>query len=196
MDPTVVVDGIDYAIHFQGFDAPLEVLAPSGARVCFPPWSYRQHLDALRECVLPGGGGLQLDSRAFARRVSHDAQIPETLQAELTPLALWWAAGGGKTQAAIAEGEWCVLDAVRVRLCPWSGGARFAALSQNLHQDGERTVLDLAAYLSVGVEPSTATAGAYNPVRAGEQYLQRQCHPDATTGGHRSGPGSAARRFG
>jgi len=150
----VVVDGIGYAVDFQGFDVPLEIVTPSGVKACLLPWRYRAHIDALRECVLPEDGGLRLESETLARRVLDHSRIPPALHAELTPLALWWAAGGGEAPAVTVDGEWYMLGAVRVRLRPWSSGERFAALAANLHQDESGMVLDMAGYLDTMIEAS------------------------------------------
>ncbi len=150
----VVVDGVGYAVDFKGFNFPLEAMVSDGTRVSLAPWPYQAHIDALRDCVLPGKGGVQLDSGAFAQRVLHHSQIPAALHAELTSLALWWAAGGGEAPVVTADGEWHTLGAVRVRLRPWSSGERFAALAANLHQNETDLALDMAGYLDAMITTS------------------------------------------
>ena len=150
----VVVDGVDYAVDFQGFDVPLEVVAPTGVKARLLPWRYQAHIDALRDCVLSDKGGLRLDRETLAQRVLDHSRIPPALHAELTPLALWWAAGGGEASAVTVDGKWYTLGTVQVRLRPWSSGERFAALATNLQQNESGIVLDMAGYLDTMIKAS------------------------------------------
>ncbi|MFO1432389.1 MAG: hypothetical protein U1F76_19985 [Candidatus Competibacteraceae bacterium] len=150
----VVVDGVGYAVDFQGFDVPLEIVAPSGFKARLLPWRYQAHIEALRACVLPDKGGLRLDRETLAQRVLDRSGIPPTLHTELVPLALWWAAGGGETAAVTVDEEWYTLGPVRVRLRPWSSGECFAALAANLQQNESGMVLDMAGYLDAMIKAS------------------------------------------
>lgn len=131
------IDGREFTLAFQGFDAPLRATAPGGRCVTLQPWRFGRHLAALDRCARATPTGLALDTAAFAREVLHDSAVPDAHADDFHGLALWWASGGQEPPAtAAADGDVCC-GAVRARLRPWSGGERLAAVAASREQDGE-----------------------------------------------------------
>lgn len=130
------IDGREFTLAFQGFDAPLRATAPGGHGVTLRPWRFGRHLAALDRCAQPTPTGLALDTAAFAREVLHDSAVPDAHADDFHGLALWWASGGGQDQpaAALADGD-VRCGAVCARLRPWSGGERLAAVAASREQD-------------------------------------------------------------
>ena len=92
----VEVDGTQFSVQFDGFDAPMEVQTSMGVEVCFRSWTFGNHFRALEAAIFPARQGLRLHARHFAQQVLSGLRIPAAVQEELAPLALWWAAGGGQ----------------------------------------------------------------------------------------------------
>lgn len=142
-------NGTACTIRFHDFGQPLHVQLPHGESVSLPPWSYQDHIDGLRMCVTARGAELALDDARFATCVLERAGISASLHAELTPVALWWAAGGDATfdDPPDADG-WLGLGQVGVRLRPWSERERMAALlACMIEEPGGVSRFDVAGYL-------------------------------------------------
>lgn len=154
----VEVDGRRFATDFNGFARPLVVCLADSAVGRVPPWTYRNHLAALRDCGEMAGGHLSLDAARFARRVLADSDIDQALHDDLAPLALWWAAGGDDAATAPMEADaagWHPCGARRARLRPWSERERLRALSAAIVEprSGERW-FDPIAYLDAMIRAS------------------------------------------
>jgi hypothetical protein len=127
----VEVDGLGFRACGDA-DAPT-LEAPGGARVTFKPWTLAAHLAACDAAVRVDGGRLHIDAHAFAAAVlRHCGAAPDTVP-ELAPVALWWAAGAGKTLSApIDRDGWLPLTRGRARLQPWTWAARCRAVDASL----------------------------------------------------------------
>ncbi|WP_298233798.1 hypothetical protein [uncultured Azohydromonas sp.] len=143
------IDGREFALSFEGFDAPLRATAPGGRGITLRPWRFGRHLAALDRCAQATPTGLALDTAAFAREVLDDSAVPDAHADDFHGLALWWASGGGRDRPATAAADGEVrCGAVRARLRPWSGGERLAAVAASREQDGEGgTRFHLGRYL-------------------------------------------------
>jgi hypothetical protein len=161
--PIVELDGQLFSGRVDGFDAPLRVAAPDGRRLALQPWTYAEHMAALRDAVQGGGDGLTLDAGRFARRVLAASGL--AAEEWLAPLALWWAAGGMAAPPTTAA-ERVALGAGRdAVLRPWTEGERLAALSDALViEDGEPRWLDAAGYLDAMVRSSVVALDPKLPV--------------------------------
>lgn len=130
-----LVAGTPCMLDFAGFDLPLGVLV-GGALQRLAPWTYRDHLDALRACTRLVGPALRLDAAAFADRVLAPLDLPAEERPSLHPIALWWAAGGDDPLLPPpAEGDWLDLGSARARLRPWTEHQRLATLDGCLDAD-------------------------------------------------------------
>jgi hypothetical protein len=149
------VDGGQYPVHFQGFHEPLHVWTRSGGRLALSPWTCGEHLRALGRHLRPEGEGLALDERAFCGEVLARCGVEPAQEEELAPLALWWAAGGGESQARPGPDGWLTLASCRIRLRPWTCGERLRAqgLSLRAGPGGGRS-FDAGVYLAAMVEAS------------------------------------------
>src|ERR1700687_4625194 len=118
------VDGTVFRGRFAGFDQPLDidVSTPSqpDAVVRLLPWRYRDHMDAMRDCVFVTDSGIELDRTRFGMRVLRHAAVPAERCDELAPLALWWAAGGDAPANVPTPGATLDLGSWQVRLRPWT----------------------------------------------------------------------------
>jgi hypothetical protein len=168
--PAVVeVDGRPFSVQLGEPGAPLEVEASTGERVRLLPWRLDEHLRALERHVDASERGLRFDHQGLARDVLRRSGVPAALFDELSPLALWWAAGGALQ--APSPGEWVEAGAVRVRLRPWTLAERAKAVSASVtvREDGsrefslERYLHEMVATSVTAVEPAgqeLAGAGA------------------------------------
>lgn len=130
-----LVAGTPCLLDFSGFHRPLGVLA-NDAELLLAPWTYQDHLDALRACTHLSGPALRLDVTAFADRVLAPLDLPAVARPPLHPVALWWAAGGdAPLPAPPAEGDWLDLGSARARLRPWTERQRLTALDASLDAD-------------------------------------------------------------
>jgi hypothetical protein len=145
----ITIDTRVYTLTFNGFDASLHAAAPSGACVELQPWPLGEHLAALDSCVLAGSEGLGLDAEQFASRVLAHSGVPPGMRQEFLPLALWWASGGGEADKMETNGDGVyVIGSHRLRLRPWTGGQRAAAVSRCQTEEGAgRLRFNLGAYL-------------------------------------------------
>ncbi len=153
------VDGTVFTGRFAGFGQPLEVDVPIGSQpdavVSLLPWRYRDHMDALRDCVFVTDAGIDLDRTRFVTHVLRHAAVPDERCDGLTPLALWWAAGGDPPTSRPAPGETLDLGTWQVRLRPWSERERLAALLAARTEDaGGEAWLDAIGYLDAMVRAS------------------------------------------
>lgn len=142
----IAVDGARFAARFGGWHVPLVVEDPPGT---LAPWTLSAHLAALARCVNPVLG---LDAERLADEVLA-ACWSGAPDPALRPLALWWAAG-----AAPDVGAELRLGAQRVRLRPWSHGARLAAL-EAAGAARQPPELDLGVYLEAQVRASVEVLG-------------------------------------
>ena len=155
------VDGIVFTGRFEGFGQPLEVDVPIGRHpetvIRLLPWRYRDHMDALRDCVFVTDSGIGLDRNRFATRVLHHAAVPEKRHGELAPLALWWAAGGDAPANSPEPGGTLDLGSWQVRLRRWSERERLTALlAARTEGAGGEAWLDVIGYLDAMVRASAA----------------------------------------
>ena len=142
---TIVIDGTEYRLQFQGFGHHLVAAAPDGRTVRLEAWTLRAHLDALRACLVPNAQGLTLDRAAFVEAVFTRCGVPLGLVAPFGSLALWWAAGG-EPVADAAGGTEIDLGSHRARLRAWTHGERMQALDAAL-SDRAGVALDVVSYL-------------------------------------------------
>ncbi|WP_018747316.1 hypothetical protein [Chitiniphilus shinanonensis] len=134
--------------HHAGGAAALCLAGPSGERWTLPPWTYRQHLAALRECVTVDGDGAALDSRRLADAVLATGDLPDTARDAAVALALWWAGGADTAPEAELRDGWIDLDGVPAQLAPWTEGQRAQALGECLvGEDAEGVWFDAVGYL-------------------------------------------------
>jgi hypothetical protein len=150
----IVVDEVAYPVRFRGFDATMDASGPNGETVHLRPWTYRDHLDALRLSLRPTAQGLELDTEEFCRCVLQRSGLPEDYAADLGGLALWWA-GGGEPKATTLTGDgWLDLGPARVRLRGWSSARRIRALANSLIEDESGESFDAVSYLDAMVRAS------------------------------------------
>ena len=153
-----MVDEVAYPVRFRGFDATMDVAGPDGQTVHFRPWTYRDHMDALRQSLLPTARGLELDTERFCRCVLQQSGLPEDYAADIGALALWWA-GGGEPRASTLTGDcWLDLGPARVRLRGWSSAKRIRALASSLIDDQAGESFDAVSYLDAMVRASIKAA--------------------------------------
>jgi hypothetical protein len=149
VEPLLIeVDGSSFRVRFNGFHQPLAVEVSGGEELSLPPWTCREHLDALRQHLMPGEAGLALDTPAFCDEVLARSGIQGFRARELAPLALWWASGGGGVQARCGEDGLLQVGPRRFRLQPWTQGDRMKALAESLGVEPNGAPrFDAAAYL-------------------------------------------------
>jgi hypothetical protein len=158
----VEVDGRRFAGRFAGFGAPLDVLADpgEGRTVALRPWTYAEHLAALRACVRAGPGGLMLDTWRLAESVLAHSGLDPDEHAWLAPLALWWAGGGDAEEVDDASAADVDLGGGRHAIVrEWSEGERLAALARARmpgDEEGDER-LDAVGYLDAMVRRSLVT---------------------------------------
>jgi hypothetical protein len=152
----IVVDEVAYPVRFRGFDATLETAGPDGEAVQLRPWTYREHMDALRLSLRPTVRGLKLDTENFCRCVLQQSGLPEDYAADLGGLALWWAGGGEPKAATLASNGWLDLGPARVRLRAWSSAQRIRALARSVIEDESGESFDAVSYLDAMVRASIA----------------------------------------
>lgn len=121
------IDGLVYAIDFQGFDKAMNARSSSRVEVQLLPWPLSVHLNALDECVVPTARGLALDTRELSRRV------------------------------LVHSGGWYDCGGIRLHLRPWTSGERFQAMSHCRRADGDGERVDLGAYLRAMLATSVVT---------------------------------------
>ncbi|MBS0347255.1 MAG: hypothetical protein JSR69_12450 [Proteobacteria bacterium] len=157
--------GTAYRLDFAGFHRPLGVGAGT-LTLTLPPWTYRRHMDTLRLCTAPSASGLRLDSRILCDAVLNGLVADDESRRLISPIALWWAAGGDAPLAQPpAEGEWLDLGSydnpARVRLRPWTEHQRLAALDAALSDDlDDDTWFDPVRYLERMVDATVAALDA------------------------------------
>lgn len=143
------IDGRTFHLHPGVSSGALEVECSTGERLALHPWSFEAHLRALDLHARLDGAGLAFDADGFAADVLRNSGVPESLHAELAPLALWWASGGAQepSPGTLPPG-WVQAGAVRARLRPWTFSERSRALEESLtsQPDGSRE-LSLERYL-------------------------------------------------
>lgn len=150
----IVVDEVAYPVRFQGFDATMDALGPDGETVHLRPWTYRDHMHALRLSLLPTAQGLELDTEKFCRCVLQRSGLPEDYAADLGGLALWWACGGEPRATTLTGDGWLDLGPARVRLRDWSSAQRIHALTRSLIKDESGESFDVVSYLDAMVRTS------------------------------------------
>ncbi|MDH3973547.1 MAG: hypothetical protein OEV42_04630 [Deltaproteobacteria bacterium] len=154
---TIVVDGCSYAVSFTGFHEPMEVSIKKGKSFTFLPWTYGDHLKALRQSIIPVAKGLELSRDRFCRLVLSRCCPDSDSSDGLAGLALWWAGGVETDETLSAESNrdgWLDLGPTRVRLKSWSNAERFQALSDCLIDDEGGESIDAVAYLDAMVRAS------------------------------------------
>jgi hypothetical protein len=150
----IVVDEVAYPVKFRGFDATLDAAGPDGETVHLRPWTYRDHMDALRLSLRPTVRGLELDTENFCRCVLERSGLPEDYDSDLGGLVLWWAGGGEPEAATLAGDGWFDLGPVRVQLRGWSSAQRIRALARSLIEDESGESFDAVSYLDAMVRAS------------------------------------------
>ncbi|MFY2563360.1 hypothetical protein ACN469_37545 [Corallococcus terminator] len=143
------IDGHTFHLHPGVSSGAMEVECSTGERLALHPWSFEAHLRALDLHAWLDGAGLAFDTAGFAFDVLRDSGVPESLHAELAPLALWWALGGAKEPSPVAPPPgWVQAGDVRARLRPWTFSERSRALEDSLtsQPDGSKE-LSLERYL-------------------------------------------------
>ncbi len=152
----VEVDGIEYAVRFNGFHEPMYTWATDGTDVHLRPWTCGEHLRLLGRHVLPGSQGGALDSRGYARDMLEALDVPEHLADEMSPLALWWAAADGEqARHQVGAHGWLELESVRVRLAPWTHGARLGAMAHSISAESDGTLyFNVETYLKAMLKAS------------------------------------------
>ena len=154
---TIVVDGQAYSVCFRGFHEPMEVYGSDGNTFTFLPWTYREHMNALRLSLVSSIRGLDLLADEFCSQVLHRSGLTLENAADLGGLALWWASGGGAKFPGSNVDDRLDLGPVRVRLKGWSNAERIYALSHNLMNDEAGEAFDVVGYLDAMVRASIET---------------------------------------
>ncbi|WP_169307507.1 hypothetical protein, partial [Chitiniphilus eburneus] len=117
-------------------------------RWTLPPWTYRQHLAALRECVTVDGDGAALDNRRLAAAVLATGNLPDAARDACLALALWWASGADTASETELRDGRIDLDGIPAQLAPWTEGQRAQALGECLvGEDAEGVWFDAVGYL-------------------------------------------------
>lgn len=145
----IQVDGREYTVHFGGPDEPVEVVTSTGERVRLRPWRFDEHLQALERHAGIDENGVRFDHEDFARDLLRASGVPDALREELTPLALWWATGGARSEAPrVGPDGWLQTGTIRARLRPWTFSERTKALDECLTpRSGGAVELGLEHYL-------------------------------------------------
>ncbi|MFE8599106.1 hypothetical protein [Archangium violaceum] len=145
----IEVDGQRFRVRFEPLEGSLEVETSGGEPVRLLAFRFDAYLAALDRHVYVGAEGLSFDPGAFSREVLEHSGVPVALFAELSPLALWWAAAGsGAGPRAPTSDGWVDVGSARVQLRPWTWVRRGRALSASVstRDDGTRA-LSLERYL-------------------------------------------------
>jgi len=162
----IVVDEVAFPVRFQGYDRPLEVLGPDGGTVHLQPWTYRDHMEALRLSLQPTERGLELDTETFCRCVLERSGQGQDGLADLTGMVLWWA-GGGEQRAAKITPDGCLeLGPARVWLRAWTGAERIRAIADCLTRNEAGESFDIVNYLDAMVRTCIRV---FDPVVASEE---------------------------
>lgn len=154
MASKIRVDDIEYAVHFQGFDAPLHVQTSTDSVIKLQPWYFTDYLSSLGRCIHPVADGLKLDSECLTREVLSYNNIPISLQHELTPIALWWAIGGEHKPVKIKSDE-MTLGEYEFRIRSWTAKERMEALAKCLNEPTTDSMeFDFIQYIELMIRAS------------------------------------------
>lgn len=140
----LVIEGQRARVTSSGANESLR--ATVGEReVELAPWTWADHLAALRRHLRADGGRLTLDEEGYAREVLRGAPLDDEARASLVPMALWWAAGAGRHTAPSTPDPagWVHLSTgLRARVRAWSWRQRLAAMRDCVEADGDAHVVD------------------------------------------------------
>lgn len=136
---TIDIDGCDYTVVFNGFETQMSVIVDADTTFELHPWRFHDNLSALGRHVYIHDAKPFLDESAYAFEVLKKSSIPPKYHSTLTPLALWWAAGGDEDETEIVtENQWHLIGNRRFLLRPWTGQERIQALSASVvHKDSD-----------------------------------------------------------
>lgn len=140
----LVIEGLRYAVTPGGVSGSLRATMRE-VEVELAPWTWADHLAALRRHLRAQGGRLVLDEEGYAREVLRQATLDEESRAFLVPLALWWAAGGDRRAAPSTPDPagWVHLGAgLRAQIRAWSWRQRLAVMRACVEAVGDAHVVD------------------------------------------------------
>ncbi len=155
----IEVDGTQFQVTFDTEWSSLNVTTEGGQVVTLPVWRFREFLGALSPALLASKQGISLDGASLIAAYFDWCAIPQSLQTELMPLALWWVCSGSElfidseVKPALA-GEFLLMGKCYPLSC-WSARERMDALSQSVENPQQPTLaFNLVNYLQLMIKAS------------------------------------------
>ena len=150
----IVIDDVTYNVRFEGFEVPLEITLSDGTEASLMPWTYREHMEALRQNLLVNGKSIDIDESGFAGFVLQRSGIPEMYHEELSKLAIFWASAGNEQKNTTQNEDWFDFGNMKLKMSPWSTLEREQAISGNLESVGDGETFDVIGYLDAMIRQS------------------------------------------
>ncbi len=151
----IEVDDKRYSVKFNGFDLPMTVSASDSTRLNLMPWTYGEHMQALKGNLRVDLSDTTLNIEGFSSFVLKRSAIPEIYHDELKELALWWSGGiTDEVSENVENPENVDLGPVSVTLAPWSRGEQIDVLNHCISVEDDVESVDIVEYLDKMVQHS------------------------------------------